>query len=231
MNKLEYFKIGPSVDPKITGVFKSTQLNDFVDSENSSRERFEKYQLPNTKIKLPIDQYDLHKFKLHDNSFPTNILYSSFLDLAGMFVSENLMEVIKNNNTLYKVFFFEASAYQKSLKLKYYFMNIIENIELINFEKSEFIFDKRIEKVRTGGVTFKVKNIEEYREKKMNTPIEFSGKVILPKKIVLNESYDLMAGPFSSNFLISKNLKDKIVSAGINDVSITPISYEEYYLS
>ena len=134
MQKKDFYILRGSVDPNITGVKTISQIDDFIDPENSDKARITKYQLPDTNSFIG-EEYDLQKFKLQATSKNTNILTTRFLDSVGIFVSPKLYNIIKQY-PLYKTNIVPIELFQNGTKTPYFFVNCISSEDLVDYEKS-----------------------------------------------------------------------------------------------
>ncbi len=221
-----YFKLSGSVEPTVSGVKEITQLYDFIDPKNTTPKRMDLYQGYSGKELLSTELYDLQKFRMRDKAKLTNIITSAFLDRGGLFVSQKMKDLIGNNNTLYKTFFYETHITQNENQYLYYYMNTLNAVDLINFEQSEFVYDAIIGRERRKGYSVAVPDYETFVRLKKECITLRSGQTLVPEKLVLKEQYDLLREPLGISVLISESLKMKIEEAGIEDVQIQEVKYE-----
>lgn len=223
--KHTYYKLSGSVEPSVSGIRETSQIYDFVDPQNTNPMRMSLYQEYSGREALSQKNLDLHRFRMRDNANVTNVLTTAFLDRGGLFVSEKLKEIIELHS-LYKTCFYSSRVTQKDHVYSYHYMNTLSSVELIEFERSEFIRSNIIDHGEVYGEPFRISSYEDFVKMKRDELSLRSGKTIVPKKLVLKNHYDLFREPLGVAVLISEKLKSRLLEEGIDDVHLEELKYE-----
>lgn len=229
MEKIKFYKINYSINPKIVGKlpkYSDSQINGFIDPENNSVERTDKYQ--HKGLTYIPEGIDMHKFKADDNAKITDLMSSLFFASQGFFVSNQLNEIL-NSFILSNVKVYDATIFFKESILKYHFLDFIRTYDIVDFSNSKFIGDHSSPLMRIGGGEISVLSFEDYKEKGRLLRNE-KGFVfeIIPVKLVLNYSSDMLQFPFSGLKYVSEHLKQKIEEEKLTGVEFEDTNIEFY---
>lgn len=223
MKKIKFYKISYSINPKIVGQLSSypnTQINGFIDPGNNSTERTDKYQY-NGLTYIP-EGVDMHKFETDRNARITDIMSSLFFASQGFFISSKLNEIL-NSFILSNVKVYETTVFHKKSILNYYFLDFIRTYDIVNFKDSIFVGDHSVPTMRSGGEEISVLSFEDYKEKgRLLRKEKGFAFELIPVKLSLNYSSDMLQFPFSGLKYVSEQLKQKI-----EEEKLTGIEFEE----
>jgi hypothetical protein len=223
MEKIFFYELTYSVDEKVTGSVR-TQIIDFVDPENNSRERTDKYQ--DIYFDFLEDSFDLTKFSGDKNAIATDILYSKYLGLNGLFVSSDFVRLVNNFVTgccKYRDVYIKYLSEKKD----YHFLNLLM-CPNIDFKNSIFIVQHTITKEQFDEL--KLTSEEDFRHSINKIRTEKGASfTIKPRKISLNKKYDLFSYELTGEFLISEELKNAIEKSTLTGYRIKPFDAEFYY--
>lgn len=223
MKKVKFYKISYSVDPAITGrlpEYSNSQINGFIDPENNSSERTDQYQYKGLTY-IP-EGTDLHKFKADGNAKITDFMSSLFFASQGFFVSNAFHEILTSFITSnVKVYETTVSVHEKPLN--YYFLDFTRTSDIVDFTQSIFIADHSAPSMRTGGEKVTVLSFEDYKEKgRLLRKEKGFAFELIPVKLALNYSSDMLQFPFSGLKYVSERLRLQI-----EEKQLTGIVFEE----
>jgi len=229
MKKLKYYRLNSSNNQDEIGFIYAQeviyQINDFIDAENNTEERFEAYGNIFGSIN---EELDLTKFKALDKAYMTDLMYSRFF-WHECFYSQKFAKLSKNfiveNSKL-----IPCNVHHRQNTHDYFLMQIEETNLMVDFEKSEFaIFDDLKE-------TFK----HVYEEKVTEDSFwDISRKIIAdsenklaikPWKIILNKPSDLFNLELNGKIYISHRFKEAIEKEKLTGFEFTeqPLKVEFY---
>lgn len=223
MKKVNYYKIDYSVDSKITGT-NGSQIINFIDTENNSVERTNKYSYLGLNHINP--DIDFTKFKADDKAKMTDILSSDFFS-SYYIISEKFKKTIEKF-TFHNIIFLESIITLKNEKYIYFIVSIIETVDIVNFLKTTFITDRLSPALRKGGEVTRVNSNDDYSLKSSQIWNEKGfGYGLIPTKVVLNFMSDFVKLPFGIT-IISERLKQKIEKEKLTGVVFEEINIEFY---
>lgn len=223
MKKVNYYKIDYSVDSKITGT-NGSQIINFIDTENNSVERTNKYSYLGLNHINP--DIDFTKFKADDKAKMTDILSSDFFS-SYYIISEKFKEIIEKF-TFHNIIFLESIITLKNEKYIYFIVSIIETVDIVNFLKTTFITDRLSSALRKGGEVTQVNSNDDYSLKSSQIWNEKGfGYGLIPTKVVLNFMSDFVKLPFGIT-IISERLKQKIEKEKLTGVVFEETDIEFY---
>ena len=171
---------------------------------------------------------DMHKFKADDNAKITDLMSSLFFASQGFFVSNQLNEIL-NSFILSNVKVYDTSIFFKESVLKYQFLDFIRTSDIVDFSNTKFIGDHSSPLMRIGGEKISVLSFEDYKEKgrllRNEKGVAFE---LIPVRVVLNYSSDMLQFPFSGLKYVSEKFKQKIEEEKLTGVVFEDTDIEFY---
>ncbi|QCK13756.1 hypothetical protein [Mangrovivirga cuniculi] len=193
----EYFKISPSVNPKVIGKCDIYQIDEMIRNYNfKSKESVD--ELWGVRGNQVTFQPDLNGFKLHKNAKLTDIMGANPLNGRGVFVNEKTKQILEKFN-LADHYFFETKIYdhkEMPISQKYYWFHLLflDN-HLIDYNKSTFQY---------GGKPVTINGYDDYIYILDMYPIIYTEKTVLKKEAI---HFDvLLPGYFDQKLYFSENL-------------------------
>ncbi|MEP0265151.1 DUF1629 domain-containing protein [Dokdonia sp.] len=204
----KYFKLNYSTVIKEIGHWKQMDVpNKYWEITNN----FETINYHSFQEKAP----NLKNFELNKKAKLTDFLSTIQLDISkGMFVSSKTKEIIEKHNAFGVKFYNTSILMNKNEDINnYFFMHVIDNYgELLNINKSKFI-----------------DFLEDDKEVKLDLNEPISGS-IAPKRLTLNNPYDLFRSPGGVEIIISESLKNSFTKANITGSFIEELTDYKVYI-
>lgn len=233
MKLVKYYRIKSSISSNITGIKSETnQLIDFVDLENNTPERISKYGVNH--FELLDDSFDMTKFRAHVQAEATDVLSSVFLSSDGFFINNKFRNLLQDYKISNHTFMDVKIHGHQCLDWEYYFLNI-ETLSNIDYKKSNFVINKRIKSLRKPEYEKKIHSpIHSFedliKENKRITKEEGALFSSYPKKIVMNEYFDLLRPEIDTIIWCSEKLKSSIEKEKISGIEFMDIDVEEIFI-
>ena len=179
--------------------------------------------------------------KIDDRSFPAKedinlnvfdiVFYAKITDIlscsvigheTGLFMTEKVKSVIeKFNPNLCKFYPIKIDGSEKGKgMLDYYFMHVVEDVNIINYPKSEFI-----DVIPDDEPLIKVESFEEMLEK--NKTRKFG---IRPKNYFLNYTPELFRHKHDTEIFISEKLRNALEAAKLTGVKIESYTHKDFFI-
>ncbi|GEN77703.1 hypothetical protein [Chryseobacterium hagamense] len=233
MKLVKYYKMKSSISSEVTGIkSEKEQLIDFVDFENNTPERISKYGVNH--FELLDDTFDMTKFKAHVQANETDVLSSVFLSSDGFFINNKLRTILEEYKiSNYRFMDVKIHGHQCA-DWKYFFLNI-ESISNIDYKKSIFVINKRIKSLRKPEFEKEINSpINSFKDLvKENKRITKEEGVLFssyPKKIVMDEYFDLLRPEIDTVMWCSEELKRRIEKEKISGVEFMELNVEEVFI-
>lgn len=196
-------------DTKITGVYPQLELKPDVYMKNNNPD-FKKLN----SSKLVIDDLNLNDFVISDKANSTDILSCQLPDSSiGLFINKNAYDVFKTYVNKH-ISIIELLINEE----KYFFMNIVDCVDSIDFLNSNFS-----DILNPACGKFKVKSYTEYLEHNR------SRKIFLePDSLKIEDNLEIMRLPFDTSIIVSERVKNEIEKSKITGLEIN--SYDTIIL-
>jgi len=222
MKKIPIYEIIYTIEKKVTGV-DDRQILDFIDPENDSPERYDKYQ--EIYFDFIGDDFDLGKFNGDKKAKPTDMLSSNFLTTSGFFISQAFSKLLEGFiicNARYRDVYIKGLSEKK----EYRFLNL-SVCPNIDFKQSSFVI--KVNNAEKDQEEIKLSSLDDFKSKlnKLRSKNGF-GYRIQPQKLVLKQKYDLFRYEISGRFLISAELKNALEKSDLKGYKIKPFDLEVF---
>ncbi|WP_298420554.1 hypothetical protein [uncultured Kordia sp.] len=228
MENLKYYRLESSSDiEEIGDIFAKSvyQIHDFIDPDNNTEERFEKY----SDFSGCIDEeLDLTKFAVMSQAKITDLLSARFF-WHKCFYSADFITLSKKF-TLENSKIIPCKVHHENDTYDYFLLELLRTLSIVDFEKSEFtIFDdiaeepKYIYKDKITETTY----FDVLRKIAKDSDYELTMK---PTKVVLNRPSDLFFLRLDNGFYISNQFKEAIEKEKLTgfEFSERPLKFEFY---
>lgn len=205
MKQLNYFSLILNTDLKEIGVWKQIDVPEkYYEIENN-------FKIFDYSQSFPNDIPNLKNFRLKTGAKKTGVLSADMIAPSlGLFVSSEFKDIVSTHITSGIKFYPTTILSSKGDKVThdYNFMFLIDDYHhKINYDNSKFV-----------DFTEDDKEVQLTEEEKKDFPGFYE-----PKEIVLTTKIDLFRAPYSTEILVSEDLKKHL-----NDNNITGIEFEEF---
>lgn len=208
MKEIVYYKMQLSTEKEVVGTWPQLEVpkNYFKVDNNFKILGFREF---------PINAPNLDNFIVKNAAKLTDVMSSDSPNSSiGIFVNEKIKELILSYNMkggdFYKSTFVSKNLELTKKEFNYYFLHLIECVQIIDFQKSEF------------------------EDLSTNTIVSVSKEEDLPifkraKKLVLKETPDIFRSPYKVEILVSESLKSEMEKMKISGIWFEKYTWNEFY--